>query len=77
MLLAGSDLAMAHRIAERVRTRVASIVVEHPDGDVTCTLSVGVVECHPWGETVADAMQRADGAMYVARTQGRGRVVPA
>ncbi len=76
-LLPGSDLAMAHRIAERVRAHVASIVVEHPEGDVTCTLSVGVVECHPWGETVADGMQRADAAMYVAKTQGRNRVVPA
>lgn len=76
-LLPGSDLAMAHRIAERVRSHVASIVIEHPDGDVTCTLSVGVVECHPWGESVADGMQRADAAMYVAKTQGRNRVVPA
>lgn len=77
VLLPGSDLIKAHRIAERVRARVASLVVEHPEGDVSCTLSVGVVECHPWGETVADGMQRADAAMYVAKTQGRNRVVPA
>lgn len=77
VLMPGADLTLAHRVADRLRSRIADGLLDHPEGDVPITVSIGVVECHPWGEAVADAMQRADAAMYMAKTQGRNRVVPA
>ena len=39
------------------------------------TVSIGVTECNVWTEQLADAMSRADEAMYLAKAAGRDRVV--
>ncbi|MGE5538902.1 MAG: PleD family two-component system response regulator [Gemmatimonas sp.] len=66
------------KVAERLRLAVASAPVETPPpaGAISVTVSVGVAVVEA-GETGADALRRADDALYRAKNQGRNRVAPA
>ena len=75
VVMPSAPLGLAHEIAGRLRQRISEMVIEHADGDVTFTVSIGVTECRLWEETVQESIQRADAAMYEAKVQGRDRVV--
>lgn len=74
LVLVGADEAMAERVAERLceRTRFLAMVPEDPD--YRQTVSVGLAAFQP-GERVEDVIQRADRALYSAKSQGRDRIV--
>jgi diguanylate cyclase (GGDEF)-like protein len=63
----------ANALAERLRCAVAGTVYDTPVGPVNITISLGVA-CYSPGETVATLIERADAAMYVAKSTGRNRV---
>ncbi len=70
ILTANATLHSATLMAERLRTTIAQTVfptVEH------LTVSLGVAECLP-GEDWESWFQRADAALYRAKTQGRNQV---
>jgi len=69
VLLSGVDLPCARSVAERVRASVAEA-----SGDRTpVTASVGIaLRVH--GESAAELVERADKAMYFAKTSGRDQV---
>ncbi len=69
LCLPGSTLADAARVAEKLRLAVAAL---EAGGAVTC--SIGVAELAPQ-EALADAVTRADAALYRAKAEGRNRVV--
>lgn len=74
-----SDPTEARHLADRLRLAVAGSGI-HPDRQVT--VSIGVALARPgYGEDATDALwkliDRADGAMYEAKQQGRDRVVVA
>ncbi|MGC4066992.1 MAG: diguanylate cyclase [Polyangiaceae bacterium] len=71
-----SDLPSALQAAERLRKGVESAQIVDPDGNpVAITASFGVAEFHE--EDSIDALiDRADRAMYEAKTSGRNRVMP-
>jgi diguanylate cyclase (GGDEF)-like protein len=61
--------------ADRLRERVAAAVVTTPGGQpLTFTVSIGLTEHLP-PESVEALVERADRAMYQAKSQGRNRVV--
>ncbi len=72
-LLEGYDLDQAAAMAERLRARVTSLVIETEKGalTVTCTFGVSERELH---ESIDDVMRRADVALYDAKNGGRNRV---
>lgn len=81
VLLPGTDLATACRIADRLRVQVAAIRLPATDSE-QLTLSMGIADCKgrdcPMHGPQADhrdlLMHRADLALYQAKALGRNRV---
>jgi diguanylate cyclase (GGDEF)-like protein len=63
-------MGVASRIVQEVQTRAETNLLPN------ITLSFGVVQMAP-GEALADALRRADQALYEAKRQGRSRAVAA
>jgi diguanylate cyclase (GGDEF)-like protein len=78
MILPETDVTNATSIvAERLRAAVANTPVETAVGPLKVTISVGVAAVLPSGETLLDALTRADNGLYAAKRGGRNRVVAA
>lgn len=77
VLMPGADRRRAEEAAQRLRSRVAALRIEVPDGAVRLTVSIGVTECDVWTEQFSVALERADAAMYEAKATGRDRVIMA
>lgn len=74
LLLPGVSLAQAQKIAERLRTRVASHDMEVA-GHIT--ISLGVAHWGADATSIAAVLKEADKALYDAKNQGRNCVVMA
>lgn len=75
ILLAASTAENGRVIAERIRERIAESGVQ--PGAFTCTVSIGVAASASPYETIEEMINRADGALYRAKSQGRNVVVVA
>lgn len=83
VLLPGASAGAAFVVAQRVRRNIEKIVLsatrangtEEPVGLVKVTASVGLAAFRGGDDTIADIMQRADSALYQAKTDGRNRVL--
>jgi diguanylate cyclase (GGDEF)-like protein len=74
-LLPETDLEGAIISAERLRTAVESLVFEGIDASIRVTISLGVTNASSADNEIAQTIQRADKALYQAKTQGRNRAV--
>lgn len=75
VLLMESDVAAATAYAERVRIAIQDSAVALEDGrDIKLTLSLGCTILQVSDRDVQDVIDRADGALYTAKTSGRNRV---
>ncbi|WP_201493821.1 diguanylate cyclase [Rubrivivax sp. A210] len=74
MLLAGSGLADARVIAERLRSRIAQTPLQLGGLGVGITVSIGVTALDAADATPEQVLARADQAMYRAKRLGRNRV---
>ena len=77
MVLPGVPEREGVHIAERMRLAVRGLGMPHPDHEpCIVTISIGAAQC-PRGDRTdpADAIIRADQALYAAKAQGRDRVV--
>jgi diguanylate cyclase (GGDEF)-like protein len=73
LLLTDARAPLARAGLERLRERVASVVIRAGGRDLRVTVSMGMTE-HIAGESVAQALDRADRALYEAKAAGRNRV---
>ena len=77
ILLPGTPLPEAIRIAERLRGEIAARKFRGADNRlIPITASLGVAECTPADEAEA-VFRRADQRLYAAKHEGRNRVMPA
>ena len=75
-LLPESDGLAAREAAERLRTRVADIRIDAPNGGTAqFTVSIGIATLEPKDITLEPILNRADQALYQAKRAGRDRVV--
>ena len=76
VLLAEQTLDRAQIVAERLRRAVRALAHAHADNEAgVVTISIGAAQC-PRGDRTdpADAIKRADRALYAAKAQGRDGV---
>ena len=79
IILPDTNLIAAEKVCDNLRKAVASKdVVNRSTGDVLAriTLSGGVAQYYP-DETIDALIERADGALYTAKSNGRNQVVAA
>lgn len=74
VLLPGTGLEAARKVVERIRSEVAALKLLHEGETVPLSLSAGVVTALA-GESLPALLQRADCALYQAKTRGRNCVV--
>jgi diguanylate cyclase (GGDEF)-like protein len=77
VVMGGADLTLARSTADHLRACIAATTIEHVDGEVRTTVSVGIAEADLWAESIHDVLQRADAAMYRAKDMGRDRTASA
>jgi diguanylate cyclase (GGDEF)-like protein/PAS domain S-box-containing protein len=74
LLFPGIDSGTALVVAERIRAAVQREAIVTPDGtQVNVTISIGLAQLAP-GAPFAEALSRADAALYEAKHLGRNRV---
>jgi diguanylate cyclase (GGDEF)-like protein len=73
-LLPDTDIVGALRVAERVRARIADIVIQFEGLRFGVTVSVGVAGFSPADDTIHATLVKADLALYRAKAEGRNRV---
>lgn len=69
VLLASTDAAGARRVAERIRGSVETLVFEHLAETVPLAVTIGGAEAG-----APDVVDRADRALFLAKSEGRNRV---
>ncbi|WP_029417926.1 PleD family two-component system response regulator [Brevundimonas bacteroides] len=77
VVMPGTDMEDARRIAERIRRDVGSTPFRVMGGRelLTVTISIGVAACTGAGDTPEALLKRADEGVYEAKAAGRDRVV--
>jgi diguanylate cyclase (GGDEF)-like protein len=71
----GSTLDDAAGLAERIRQMIKVRKISNSTREVTVTVSAGVTSLSEQDATAEAILQRADEALYLAKQQGRDRVV--
>lgn len=75
MVLDGVDAARLAEIAERTRTLIETRLNSQAGLDEPVTISLGGTLVSPEDQNIDDVIRRADEALYLAKNQGRNRVV--
>ncbi len=77
VVMPDTDLEAARRIAERIRLHVAGSPFRVMGGEelLTVTISIGAATSCGAGDTSNALLKRADEAVYIAKSQGRNRVI--
>ncbi len=73
ILLPDTGVDGANALGEKIRSSVEDLETWYGTTRVCVTLSVGISEYHR-GEPLTDTIQRADNALYRAKSSGRNRV---
>ena len=74
-ILQDTDENAALHVAERMRLGIQELAVDYSGKAVPVTASFGVVGLTPAISSLEELLQEADTAMYVAKADGRNRVV--
>jgi diguanylate cyclase (GGDEF)-like protein len=75
VVLHQSSASAALDVAEKLRSAVARLRIDHVDGPVSATISVGVAGLDRTTQDIDTLLERADAALYVAKSDGRNRCI--
>jgi diguanylate cyclase (GGDEF)-like protein len=76
LMLPDTGEAAAQAVVERIRARVGALQVDGVSEERRISFSAGLTARHG-AEALADTVNRADKALYQAKSSGRDRVVSA
>lgn len=74
VVLQGASTSDALAVAERIRMRVAQVLVQHDGAYISLTCSIGVASSDATPLLARNLIDEADRAMYAAKHSGRDRV---
>jgi diguanylate cyclase (GGDEF)-like protein len=75
VLMADTDVAIAGRIAERIRQVITDTAVPTRDGAMAVSVSIGCIVRQPRDTAAIDTLlERADQALMQSKAAGRNRV---
>ena len=74
IVLCNASLAVAERVAKRIRQLVREMTIEYNEESIQVTISQGVAFAEE-GSTAKQLLEAADNALYTAKDEGRDRVV--
>ena len=75
VLLPGTDLNMAEDAAERLRENIEKINFQHEESSISITISIGISTYKNEDSNMDDLLQKADVALYEAKSRGRNCTV--
>jgi len=76
VLLPGINADHAHQLAEDIQYKIKAMTIDHQGNKVGATISSGIICCVPDVNTISDSIiSCADQALYMAKQEGRDRVV--
>lgn len=73
-LLPMTTLPQAELLANRLRLMIEQLEIETDEGPMSLTVSFGVAQFSPKDGSIENTLNRADKALYAAKTAGRNRV---
>lgn len=75
-VIRANNICVAHRLAERTRKAFFNRVVQLKGEplNIQTSVSIGLAEIDPARDTVESGLEKADAALYRAKTEGRNRV---
>jgi len=74
LILPETDMHEAHKLAERVRLKIADEKITHKDNVFHVTSSFGISSCIVVNQTLEEMLIKADDALYIAKKKGRNQV---
>jgi diguanylate cyclase (GGDEF)-like protein len=75
VLLPGINADHASQLAEKVRRKIESMIIDHQGKEIRTTISAGIMCCVPNFNTRSDSIiSGADKALYIAKEGGKNRV---
>ncbi len=77
VVMPSTNASAAHMLAEKIRLAVKKSVAHYKDHAIHYTVSIGVFIATATTPSIEEAMDKADKALYQAKTLGRDRVVVA
>jgi len=75
MLLTQCEFDKALQIAERLRKGIADLSISNQDNSIKLTMSIGLTMLEKDDKLIDNVLQRADLALYKAKSAGRNKVV--
>jgi two-component system, cell cycle response regulator len=75
LVMPETDAAGAHRMAERIRVKVAAATFRCEQGELRVTLSIGIATFPGDGRRKAELVELADAGLYHAKRHGRNQTV--